>query len=74
MNSQSYIFFGYGLSDVLKKIVIFEIFVAFTTFGVFLKLGDSVYVPTDHIRSIECPFRISLLVKKVRIKPAIAWR
>ena len=33
-----------------EKFVIFKIFVAYTTFVFFLKPGDSVYVPNDHIR------------------------
>ena len=67
MNSQSYIVLGY----VLQK---FEIVVGCTTFGFFSKPGDAVYVPKDHIKWIAVSFRISLSVKKVRIKPAIAWR
>ena len=40
MNSQSYIFLEYGLSDILKKFVIFEIFMAYTTSGFFLNPGN----------------------------------
>ena len=36
---------------------------AYTTFGFFLKPGDSVYVLKDHIRSIASSFRISLSLK-----------
>ena len=74
MSSQSYIFLGYGFR-CSEKFVISEIFVAYTTFFFFfLKPSDSVYVSKDHIRWIASSFRISLSVKKVRIKPAIAWR
>ena len=72
MNSQSYIFLGYGLSDVLKKkIVIFGIFVAFPTFEFFLKAGGSVYVPKNHIRWIAGEFGFSLSVRHLLIKPAL---
>ena len=56
-----------------EKFSIFEIFVTNITFGFFLKPCDSVYVSKDHTIRITSPFWISLSVKKVRIKPAIAW-
>ena len=70
MNSQSYIFLGYGLSDVLKN----SLFSKYLWHIRHLDSGGSVYDPADHIRWIAGPFSFSLSVRKVLIKPGIAWQ
>ena len=70
MNSQSSIFSGYGLSDVLKNSWIFEIFVAYPTCGFCFKAWLFSICPEGWITS---PFNFSLSVRKVLIKSAIAW-
>ena len=50
MNSQSYIILEYGYFRRTEQFIIFEMFVAYTTFVSFLKPGGSAYGLKEHIR------------------------
>ena len=71
MNSQNYIFLGYGLSEVMKFFFL-QIFEAYITFEFFLKTGGSVCPKRSCNIKKTSPFRCSFSLRKVLTKLAIA--